>query len=511
MPKLLQTLSFAAALSVSACASASRSASFGAATPASPPPVQREFRGVWVASVANIDWPSRPGLSTAEQQDELVRLMDRAAEMRLNAIILQVRPAADALYASPYEPWSDYLTGQMGKAPEPFYDPLAFAVQEAHRRGLELHAWFNPYRAHHPSATGPIAATHVSRTRPDLVRAYGKALWLDPGEKDVQDLSVRVILDVVRRYDIDGVHIDDYFYPYPETDSAGNRIDFPDEQSWSKYVAGGGTLSRGDWRRHNVDVFVERLNRGIHGVKPWVKFGVSPFGVWRPGSPPQIAGFDAYDRIYADSRKWLREGWVDYWTPQLYWQISRGDLSYPVLLRWWSEQNVKRRHLWPGLFTSRTIDTTQTLWPASEIAAQVFVTRGQAGATGHVHFSMKAFLQPRDSLVERLSSDAYAEPALVPETPWLRGRAPGTPVARLWHDSVPNVIRVGVQFPRKRPAALWTIRARYGAAWVTEIVPGWATEHPLPSREGAVPDEVIVYGVDRTGRAGKPAHAEMRP
>jgi uncharacterized lipoprotein YddW (UPF0748 family) len=199
-----------------------------------PPPARREFRGVWIASVENIDWPSQPGLSTQEQKDELVGMLDRAVALRLNAVILQVRPAADALYPSPYEPWSEYLTGRMGRAPSPYYDPLEFAVNEAHRRGLELHAWFNPYRARHPSAKSPPSADHISRTHPELVKKYGSMLWMDPGEPAVRDQTVRVVLDVVQRYDIDGVHIDDYFYPYKEKDRRGRTIEFQDGNSFRK-------------------------------------------------------------------------------------------------------------------------------------------------------------------------------------------------------------------------------------------------------------------------------------
>jgi uncharacterized lipoprotein YddW (UPF0748 family) len=200
-----------------------------------PPPPPREFRAAWVAAVGNIDWPSKRDLSTAEQKAELLAILDRAAELKLNVVILQVRPAADALYASAIEPWSEYLTGAMGKPPEPFYDPLAFAVAEAHRRGLELHAWFNPFRARHFSAKSPIAGSHISRRRPQWVRPYGKQLWLDPGEKGVQDYSLSVVMDVVKRYDIDGVHFDDYFYPYKEPDAAGRDLDFPDGLSWRRY------------------------------------------------------------------------------------------------------------------------------------------------------------------------------------------------------------------------------------------------------------------------------------
>src|SRR5436309_8529319 len=199
-----------------------------------PPKPLREFRGAWVATVANIDWPSKPGLSTSEQKAELISILNRAAQLKLDAIIFQVWPACDALYASSIEPWSEYLTGIMGNAPEPFYDPLSFAVEEAHKRALELHAWFNPYRAHHNAAKSLISANHISKTRPQLVRQYGKFLWLDPGEKEVQDYSLSVMQDVVKRYDIDGVHIDDYFYPYKEPDAAGQDLDFPDDASWKR-------------------------------------------------------------------------------------------------------------------------------------------------------------------------------------------------------------------------------------------------------------------------------------
>jgi uncharacterized lipoprotein YddW (UPF0748 family) len=349
---LLLLFLFVLVLPAAAAASEQQAGSTAAPLPPLPMP-RREFRGVWVATVSNIDWPSRRDLSVEQQKAELLDLLDRAQRLHLNAIILQVRPACDALYASDLEPWSEYLTGQMGKAPEPFYDPLAFAVAEAHRRGLELHAWFNPYRARHAAAAGTIAPGHISRTQPDLVKTYGKSLWLDPGEPSVQEHTIRVIMDVVRRYDIDGVHLDDYFYPYKERDAQNQVLPFPDEPSWERYLQTGGKLGRSDWRRENVNTLVRRLYRQIKASKPWVKFGISPFGIWRPGFPSQIQGFDAYEELFADARKWLAEGWVDYFTPQLYWRIEQTAQSYPVLLNWWVQQNLQGRHLWPGNFASR--------------------------------------------------------------------------------------------------------------------------------------------------------------
>jgi uncharacterized lipoprotein YddW (UPF0748 family) len=312
------------------------------------PSPQREFRGVWVATVDNIDWPSRSGLPVEQQKAELLAILDRCSALNMNAVVFQVRPSCDALYSSKLEPWSEYLTGADGKAPVPFYDPLAFAVEEAHRRGLELHAWFNPYRARHFVAKSQPSPLHVSRSKPHLVRQYGRYLWLDPSMKEAQDHSIAVIRDVVRRYDIDGVHLDDYFYPYKEKDAEGKEISFPDDASYAKYLAGGGRLESDDWRRENVNVFVKRLYDMVKSEKRWVKFGISPFGIWRPGYPPQIQGFDQYAQLYADARKWLVEGWVDYYTPQLYWRIEQKAQSYPVLLQWWVEQNIQKRNMWPG-------------------------------------------------------------------------------------------------------------------------------------------------------------------
>ena len=268
-----------------------------------PPPVPREFRGVWIAAVANMDWPSAPGLAPDSQRTELITQFDRAVELGLNAIVFHVRPAADALYASELEPWSAYLTGEQGRAPEPFYDPLEFAIEAAHERGLELHAWFNPYRAWHPSNPGELAATHISRTNPELVKRYGSYLWMDPGEDAVRQRSIDVVADVVRRYDVDGVHIDDYFYPYRERGPDGRILDFPDSVSYARYRAGGGMMDRSDWRRDNVNRYVAEMYDVVRELKPWVKVGISPISTWRPNVHPQIRGFDAYEQIYADSRK----------------------------------------------------------------------------------------------------------------------------------------------------------------------------------------------------------------
>jgi uncharacterized lipoprotein YddW (UPF0748 family) len=471
-----------------------------------PPPVMREFRGVWVASVRNLDWPSRPGLPPALAKAELIALLDRASALGLNAVLLQVRPAGDALYKSSIEPWSEYLTGKQGRAPVPLWDPLAFAVAEAHARGLELHAWFNPYRAKDPSATGPLAPTHIARRHPALVKRYGKQLWMDPGEPAVRAQTIRVVLDVVKRYDIDGVHLDDYFYPYPERRRNGST-DFPDDRSWKAYRKHGGTLARDDWRRANVDGLVETLHRDIAKAKPWVKFGISPFQLWRPGYPASVTtGLDAYATLYADSRKWLMNGWVDYLSPQLYRRVDE-DRSYGVLMQWWAAQNVLDRHLWPGLYTSgvRTGDATE--WRSGEIVAQVRATRAQPGVTGNVHFSMEALLSDRDSVGTVLARDVYAEPALVPASPWMMpGPPPPPPEITLTRAGTGDTLIVA---PGSTAVVRWwVVQVKSGGTWETHVRDGAAHAFRLagllrnPSARVAV---IAVTAVDRVGRASQPS------
>ena len=378
----------------------------------------REFRGAWVASVANIDWPSRSGLPVSAQQEEIARIVERAQWIGLNALIVQVRPAADALYASELEPWSEYLTGKQGEAPEPWYDPLALWITEAHRRGIELHAWFNPYRARHSSARSTLAPGHVANTMARAVKSYGDQLWLDPGETEAARRTLDVIVDVVRRYDIDGVHIDDYFYPYPvAAPEGGGDFDFPDDASWQQYLRTGGALPRDDWRRGNVDALVERIHAAVHREKTWVRFGISPFGLGRPElRPPGVAGFSQYDKLYADVELWLARGWLDYLAPQLYWRIDAPAQPFGVLLDYWTAANTARQHVWPGLFASR-IDGTAKSWSAEEIANQVALTRSRH-VDGHIHFSMAALMENRNGIADRLKS-AYETPALVPASPWL--------------------------------------------------------------------------------------------
>ncbi len=474
----------------------------------------REFRAAWIATVANIDWPSKKGLSTEKQKAELLALLDTASRLNLNAVILQIRPSCDALYQSKLEPWSEFLTGKMGQAPKPLYDPLAFAVEQAHARGIELHAWFNPYRALHPSAKSPISEGHISKKNPQVVKKYGKYLWLDPGEADAVDHTIAVILDVVRRYDIDGVHLDDYFYPYPVKDEEGNHVEFPDESSWELAKAGGEKLSRDDWRRQNVDRFVERLYREIKQEKRWVKFGISPFGIWRPGHPPQIKGFDQYSVLYADARLWFVEGWLDYFTPQLYWKIAPPAQSYPVLLDWWHAQNLKSRHLWPGNYTSKLFAEGKLRWPASEIVAQIQLTQAHQGASGNVHFSIKALAGNSEGIADKLADGPYQHPALVPASPWLAEPGDSPPEKPILTQLEAKPLLQLKTESGKQPW-LWVVRIRQGHQWTLEILPGRIGEFDIPKScpEGndcRNPEEVAVSTVDRIGQESPTTFLSLR-
>jgi uncharacterized lipoprotein YddW (UPF0748 family) len=455
-----------------------------------PPDAPREFRGAWVASVSNIDWPSRPGLPVEAQQQEARALVASARAIGLNALILQVRPAADALYDSRLEPWSEYLTGEQGRAPEPFYDPLAFWIEEAHRAGIELHAWFNPFRARHPSARGPLAANHVARAEPALVKSYGDMLWMDPGDPAAADRALAVIVDVVKRYDVDGVHVDDYFYPYPVKTAAGDEVAFPDEDSWREYH---GPLARADWRRANIDSFVARMYDAVRAASAHVRVGISPFGIGRPDRRPEgVSGFSQYDAIFADVETWLANGWMDYLAPQLYWKRDTPGQQFAALLDYWNSQNVKTRHIWPGLFTSR-IDASAESWSVEDIATEIDVARGHA-ARGHIHFSISALAQDRRGIAGRLR-ELYATPSLVPPTPWLSRVSPAPPVVDVAVDaSAPSVVRI---MPKDAPwrLAVWTL---YGDSWRFAVLP--AGQGALAREDaGRALRSLVVSRVDRVG------------
>ncbi len=474
-----------------------------------PPPAPREFRAAWVSTVANIDWPSKQNLNAAQQQAEAIAILNRAKELKLNAIVLQVRPSADAIYASNIEPWSEYLTGTQGKPPQPWYDPLKFWVAEAHARGLELHAWFNPYRARHNIAKSPAAPNHISRTNPAAVKSYGNFLWMDPGEESASKQTLDVVLDVVKRYDIDGVHIDDYFYPYPieAPNAAGNaaaldgkaakaELDFPDQPSWQRYVAGGGKLDRASWRRDNVNRLIEAMYEEVHREKKWVRVGISPFGIGRPDRrPPTITGFSQYDKLYADAETWLQKGWLDYLSPQLYWPVAQAGQAYDVLLDYWIGQNTQGRHIWPGLFTSRIGAPTRDYQP-QEVIDQVAITRSRPGAGGHVHFSMVTLMENRKGIDDMLKAGPYGQAALVPATPWLGSTPPPAPKVSATRGG--RMLKLNMLSDKGDTVyAVWT---RYGKEWRFSVVPA-AQQHALVVDDPRLgePNSVFVSAVDRLG------------
>lgn len=383
----------------------------------------REVRGAWVATVDHIDWPGFPvSQNVTVQQTELRQLFDNLELAGINTIYFQVRPMGDALYSSDIEPWSRFLTGTQGQPPSTFWDPLEYAIEYAHGKNMELHAWINPYRANIAPTFSGLAPNHMAIQFPQYAYIFGTYVWMEPGAEVVQNRTYDVSIDLVTRYDLDGLHMDDYFYPYPVSGVA-----FPDDPVYNEYLQNGGTLAKDDWRRDNVNKLVERLNVGIHQVKPWVKFSISPFGIYRPcheeGMPCSITGLDQYSAIYSDPKLWLQNGWVDVLQPQLYWKIDPPQQSYPVLLDWWVAQNSMNRHVYAGNFLSRVLEG----WDISEITNQVVISREtsnrQRGSWGNVQFSAKIFNGNVQDAIQHFRSRVYQFPALQPNFHWLADAA----------------------------------------------------------------------------------------
>jgi uncharacterized lipoprotein YddW (UPF0748 family) len=456
-----------------------------------PPPLPREFRGAWVASVNNATWPPDPGMTAEAQKKEAIRQLDRVVELKMNAVIFQVRPAADALYRSNIEPWSEYLSGVQGQ--DPGYDPLAFWIDEAHKRGLELHAWFNPYRAKHKDSKANIARDHISKKFPNVVKQYDGYLWMDPGEPQAVRQSLAVFLDVVKRYDVDGIHMDDYFYPY----RGNEKREFPDDPSWTRYQKSGGKLARNDWRRDNVNQFMAKLYEETKKLKPHVKVGIAPFGIWRPNHPPGIQGLDQYDVLYADAKKWLNEGWLDYFSPQLYWPIE-GPQSFTKLLDWWLTENTKHRHVWPGQSVGRYNPKDKLSMEVPNQLAEIR-KRADKGATGFIFWPLGSVLNDRP-LVARLKANEFAEPALIPPSPWLGDKPPAKPSVKLVGrgDNATVELRASRANGRGNDVFLWAVQARFGDGWKLAVVPAHVGEIPT---EGA--SAIAVTAIDRTGNASE--------
>lgn len=389
---------------------------------------KREFRGAWIATVSNIDWPSKPGLSADVQQQEFIKRLDQLKALGCNAVIVQIRPAADAFYPSVFEPWSHYLTGKQGAAPSPYYDPLKFMIEQAHLRCMEFHAWFNPYRALTDSKKNPNPESHITRTHPSWIISYGGKSYINPGEPAARNYVVNVIADVVKRYDIDGVHLDDYFYPYR---IAGQE--FGDYKTYALY--GKSFPDKDSWRRNNVNEFVEELNIKIKQIKPYVKFGISPFGVWRnvskdvQGSETR-AGQTCYDDLYSDILLWLQRGWLDYAMPQLYWEHYHRAAAFDVLLPWW-EKNSFGRQIYYGLGVYRMLDAKAGPWTTpNEILWQIRDIRSKAATPGYCLYSTSNFDKIHHALADSLEYRYAKNITLPPTMKWIDSIPPLAPILR---------------------------------------------------------------------------------
>ncbi|MDO0931684.1 family 10 glycosylhydrolase [Streptomyces sp. DG2A-72] len=395
-------------------------AALAALTPASSaaavprhPRAATEMRGMWLATVANRDWPSRAGLSPSQQRAELVTHLDTAVRNRLNTVIFQVRPTADALWPSPYEPWSQYLTGTQGK--DPGWDPLGSAVAEAHARGLELHAWFNPFRIANHTDPQRLVASHPARKHPDWVVTYGGKLYYNPGLPEVRAFVQEAMLDAVRKYPVDAVHFDDYFYPYPV---AGQTFD--DAAAFDLY--GGGFADRADWRRDNINRLVGEMAARIKSIRPGTQFGISPFGVWRNATTDSLgsdtrAGVQTYDDLYADTRRWVRENWIDYICPQLYWNIGLAAADYAKILPWWaSAVRGSGTRLYVGEALYKAGDPAQpAAWQnAGELSRHLTLAKNHPEARGHVFFAAKDAATDRIGAMARVVADHYGRPTRPP-------------------------------------------------------------------------------------------------
>lgn len=373
-----------------------------------------EFRGVWIATVDNIDWPQKDQYNVDSQKTDYIRQLDLHKQNGMNAVIVQVRAATDAFYPSPFEPWSQWLTGTQGKPPVPFYDPLEFTISEAHKRGFEYHAWCNPYRANFNISKASIAPAHITRLHPEWFLQYGNTLYFDPGNKEGQAWVVEVIKDMVSRYDIDALHMDDYFYPY--------RIaakEFPDSASYRKY---GNRMSKDDWRRSNVDSVIYKLSRAIKKIKPWVKFGISPFGVWRnqnkdPEGSATRAGQTNYDDLYADILLWLKMKWIDYVAPQIYWEFTQPNAPFQPILEWWNRHTYGRQcYIGLGIYRAGS----NAAWRDSTlIPRQLDSIRDQPHVQGAIFFSSKSFDKNPNGWNDSLRNTYYRTPALIPPMNWL--------------------------------------------------------------------------------------------
>jgi uncharacterized lipoprotein YddW (UPF0748 family) len=389
---------------------------------------KREFRGMWITTVNNLDWPSRPGLPVEQQKAELIGMLNTLQRLNFNAVIFQIRPTGDAIYQSATEPWSHWLTGEQGKAPSPGWDPLRFIIDECHNRGMELHAWMNPFRLSQ-NMSMKYSPRSIASKNPDWVLTYGNKQYLDPGIPAVRSYLNNVVAEVVRKYNVDAIHFDDYFYPYPIAREA-----FPDTLSFKNHNRGYALSEIDKWRRENVDLIIESLNKTIKSIKPRVKFGISPFGVWKnyderdeiTGSATK-AGNTNYDNLYADVINWQRKGWTDYLIPQLYWEIGHPTVDFITLANWWGERSFGR-HVYVGHALYKKAEGATAPWKnPDELPEQLTIVRRNASIDGSAYFRMKHLEMNPLGFTQKLENDFYPQLALLPPMPWVDGTAPDNP------------------------------------------------------------------------------------
>ena len=383
-----------------------------------------EFRAVWIATVDNIDWPSKDSRNPESQRADFIRQLDMHHRNGMNAVVVQVRPSADAFYPSQYEPWSQWLTGVQGQPPSPYYDPLQFMIEESHKRGMEFHAWLNPYRANFNIGSASIASNHITRIHPEWFLTYGDKKYFDPANKDAQQFVVNVVRDIVKRYNVDAIHMDDYFYPYR---IAGKE--FPDAAAYSR---SGSKLDKESWRRSNVDTIIRKLSKAIKEEKKTVRFGISPFSVWRnkdkdPRGSDSKAAQTNYDDLYANILLWLEKGWIDYVAPQLYLEIGHDKIAYEKLLAWWS-RNSYGRHIYIGHGIYRADERSAAWKNPSELPNQIKLLRRYPNVQGSIYFSSKSFNRNPNGWNDSLKDNYYKYPALLPPMRWIDNEKPWAPI-----------------------------------------------------------------------------------
>ena len=418
-----------------------------------------EFRGVWVATVNNIDWPQAAENNPEKQKADFIKLLDLHQRNGMNVMIVQVRPAADAFYPSPYEPWSQWLTGVQGQPPSPYYDPMKFMIEETHKRGMEFHAWLNPYRAVHNTSGSSIAANHITRIHPEWFVTYGDQLYFDPALPESRRHICMVVSDIVSRYDVDAIHMDDYFYPYRLPGK-----EFPDETS---YKNSGSTLKKDDWRRSNVDSIIQTISKGIKAEKKLCRFGISPFSVWRnkdkdPEGSDSNAGQTNYDDLFADILLWLKKGWIDYVTPQLYLEIGNDKIAYEKLLDWWSRHSYGR-HIYIGHGVYKAGENQPKWKYPEELPNQIKLLRRYPNVQGSVYFTSTIFQRNPHGWNDSLQNNYYKYLALLPPMRWIDNEKPWPPIVEktITDDSV---IKLTVKpDPRNRVDIKYYVVYQYAA------------------------------------------------